>query len=116
MGNTKDFDIKQFQIWKVKGNFKQPDHSIIENMTMLILETVDKGSYHPFVVMGLFKAKNDNYKLWEKLEIDLEEKYLAGDCLYTTMPDSIQGDKPLYEIKDAATKQKIKDVYMHNFD
>lgn len=115
LNNTKDFDILQFQIWKAYGKFEQPDGSILENMTLLILVGVDKGTFNTITAMGLFKEKNENYKLWERLDIDIDECFLAGDCLYSTVPDSIQDNVPLYEIKDDFTKNKIKELFNRNF-
>lgn len=116
LDNTKDFDISQFQIWKAHGKFKQPDGSILEDMTLLILVGVDKGTFNTITAMGLFKEKNENYKLWEYLDIGIEDCYLAGDCLYSTMPKSIQGNVPLYVITDDVTKKKNKELYNRNFD
>lgn len=116
MSKAKDFDIKQFQIWKAHGKFEQPDKTILEDMTVLIMSTLEKGTVSTIVVMGLFKEKNENFKFWECLDIGIEERYLAGDCLYSTFPDSIQGDMPLYEITDDSTKQKVKELFKQNFD
>ena len=69
------------------------------------------GTGSSIVAMGLFKEKNDIYKLWEHLDIAIEECYLAGDCLYNTVPDSIQGNMPLCEITDDLVKEKIKKLF-----
>lgn len=116
MDNTKDTDILQFQIWKAHGHFEQPDKTILEDMTLLIMTSVEKGKFDTIVAMGLFKEKNENYKLWERLDIDIDECYLAGDCLYSTMPKSIQGNTPLYEITDDKIKEKVKNLFNRNFD
>ena len=116
MSKEKDFDIKQFQIWKAHGKFEQPDKTILEDMTVLVMSTMEKGTVSTIDVMGLFKEKNENFKFWECLDIGIEERYLAGDCLYSTFPDSIQGDMPLYEIADDSTKQKLKELFKQNFD
>lgn len=116
MDEIKNVDILQFQIWKAHGKFQQPDKTILEDMTLLILSSVEVGGLSTITAMGLFKEKNEQYKLWEHLDIDIDECYLAGDCLYSTIPKSIQGNAPLYEITDDATKEKIKKLYLHNFD
>lgn len=116
MDNTKDFDILQYQIWKAHGKFEQPDKTILEDITLLILTSVEKGKFDTITAMRMFKEKNANYKLWEHLDIDIDECYLAGDCLYSTMPKSIQGDTPLYEITDNNIKEKIKNLFNRNFD
>lgn len=116
MSKAKEFDIKPFQIWNVHGKFKQPDETVLENMTVLAMSTLEKGTVNKIIVMGLFKEKNENFKFWECLDIGLEERYLAGDCIYSTFPDSIQGDMPRYEITDESTKRKIKELYDHNFN
>lgn len=113
---AKEFDIKPFQIWKVHGKFEQPDETIVEDMTVLTLSSLEKGTVNTIIVMGLFKEKNKNFKLWENLDIGMEECCLAGDCIYSTFPDSLQGDMPLYEITDDSTKQKIKELFNRNYD
>ena len=84
-------------------------------MTVLAMSTLEKGTVNTIVVMGLFKEKNENFQFWECLDIGIEERFLAGDCLYSTFPDSIQGDMPLYEITDDSTKQKVKELFKRNF-
>lgn len=85
-------------------------------MTVLVMSTLEKETVNTIIVMGLFKEKNKSFKFWECLDIGIEERYLAGDCLFSIFPNSIQGDIPLYEITDAATKQKVKELFNHNFD
>lgn len=116
MDDIKDFDILQFQIWKAHGKFEQPDGSILEDITLLILSGADKGTCNIITAMGLFKEKNENYKLWEHLDIGIDECFLAGDCLYSTIPQSIQGIVPLCEITDVTTQEKIKELYIRNFE
>lgn len=116
MGTTKELDIKQFQIWKAHGRFEQPDKTVLEEMTLLIMSSLDWAIGGSIVAMGLFKEKNDFFKFWEHLDIDIEECYLAGDCLYSIVADSIRGNIPLCEITDDSIMKKIIELYNRNFD